>query len=249
MIEIKNLGPRFLRLKPNEIKITEGNLANSVFQTICKIEPTKTTLTLKLEDKIIGTAHAEYEPAKHLTTLFDAYIQNEFQRQGLASLMVHLLFREQLLYTDTKNFDIRMVMKASSEKEVIENVGMGLIALKLGFVPAQDYSEILTNNNISNLEIIPAEGNYPFGYKISLRSSPWTIILVLLDLVTQKPVKDLSAYEHFIRAEELVELVRTNQAVLGNLDYILNPNSLEQFVGYIAENEEEFDQFLRKLKR
>lgn len=250
MFEIKNLGPRFVWLKtPNQIKITEGKFANFVFQTVFKIEPTKTTLTLKLEDRIIGTVHAEYEPVKRRTTLFDAYIQNDFQMQGLASLMVHLLFRGQLLYTETKNFDIRMVMKASGEKEVIENVGMGLIALKLGFVPTLNCSEILTNNNVSSVDIVPADGNYPFGYKIALRSSPWTIIFVILDPVTHKPIKDLSAYEHFIRPEDLVELVKTNRAVLGNIDYILNPNSIEQFVAYIAESEEEFNQFLKKLKK
>ncbi len=249
MIEIKPLGPRFQRLKPTEIKITEGKFTNQVFQTICKIEPTKTTLSLKLEDKVIGTAHAEYEPTKRRTTLFDAFTQNEFQMQGLASLMVHLLFREQLLYTETESFDIRMVMKATGEKEVIENVGMGLIALKLGFEPAINFSELFAGKNVSNIEIIPADGINPAGYKLTLRSSPWTIILVLLDPIAKKPVKDLSAYEHFIRPEDIAELVKAKEAVLGNVDYILNKNFVEQFVSYIAENREELQQFLKKLKR
>ncbi|MEO0114582.1 MAG: hypothetical protein ABIK93_03795 [candidate division WOR-3 bacterium] len=249
MIEIKSLGPRFKRLKPTEIEIVEGKFAHTIFQTICQIEPTKTTLTLKLANKVIGTVHAEYEPSKQKTILFDTFVQNDFQRQGLASLMVHLLFREQLLYTPTKNFDIRMVMKATSEKEVIENVGMGLIALKLGFVPAIECSEVFTSKNIYNIEIIPSDGVNPYGYKINLKSSPWTIVLVLLDPLTKKPVPDLTAYEHFIQPNDLVELVQTNQAILGNVDYTLHPNCLDQFVSYIAENQEEVQKFLRKLKR
>lgn len=248
MLDIKALGPRFQRIKPAEIKITEGKFTNQVFQTLFKFEPTKTTLTLKMEDNTIGTAHADYEPSKRRTTLFDAYVQNEYQKQGLASLLVHLLFREQLVYTETNSFDIRMVMKATGEKEVIENVGMGLIALKLGFEPDINYRELFAGSNVSDIDIIPAKEIYPFGYKISLRSSPWTIVLVLLDSLSKKPVKDLSAYEHFIRPEDLAELVKTGQAVLGNVDYILNKNYIEQFVSYIAENDDEYVQFLKRLK-
>ncbi len=248
MIEIKSLGPRFQRVKPAEIKITEGKFTGQVFQTEFKFEPTKTTLTLRNEDNTIGTAHADYEPSKRRTTLFDAYVQNEYQKQGLASLLVHLLFREQLVYTETNSFDIRMVMKATGEKEVIENVGMGLIALKLGFEPDINYRELFAGSNVSDIDIIPAKEIYPFGYKISLRSSPWTIVLVLLDSLSKKPVKDLSAYEHFIRPEDLAELVKTGQAVLGNVDYILNKNYIEQFVSYIAENDDEYVQFLKRLK-
>lgn len=248
MVEIKSLGPPFQRVKPAEIKIIEGKLAEKVLQTIFKFEPTKTTLTLKIENNTLGTAHADYESSKRRTTLFDAYVQNEYQMQGLASLLVHLLFREQLVYTDTNSFDIRMVMKATGEKEVIENVGMGLIALKLGFEPDINYPELFAGGNVSGIDIIPAREIHPFGYKISLRSSPWTIVLVLLDSITQKPVKDLSAYEHFIRPEDFIELVKSGQGVLGNVDYILNKNYIEQFVSYIAENEEEFTQFVKRLK-
>ena len=248
MLEIKSLGPHFQRVKPAEIEITEGNFASQVFQTVFKFEPTKTTLTLKMEDNTLGTAHADYESSKRRTTLFDAYVQNEYQMQGLASLMVHLLFREQLVYTDTNSFDIRMVMKATGEKEVIENVGMGLIALKLGFEPDINYQELFADSNVSGIDIIPAREIYPFGYKISLHSSPWTIVLVLLDPSNHRPVKDLSAYEHFIRSEDLAELVKSGQAVLGNVDYILSKNRIEQFVSYIAENEEEFTQFIKRLK-
>ncbi len=248
MIEIKSLGPRFQRVKPAEIKITEGKFTGQVFQTEFKFEPTKTTLTLRNEDNTIGTVHADYESSKRRTTLFDAYVQNEYQMQGLASLLVHLLFREQLVYTDTNSFDIRMVMKATGEKEVIENVGMGLIALKLGFEPDINYQELFAGSNVSGIDIIPAKEIYPFGYKISLHSSPWTIVLVLLDSITQKPVKDLSVYEHFIRPEDFIELVKSCQAVLGNVDYILNKKFIEQFVSYIAENKEEYTQFIKRLK-
>jgi hypothetical protein len=249
MLEIKSLGSRFQRLKPTEIQITEGKLANQVFQAICQIEPTKTTLTLKLADRTIGTAHAEYDSVKRRTTFFDAFIQKEYQMHGLASLMVHLLFREQLLYTETEIFDIRNVMKSTSEKEVIENVGMGLIALKLGFEPDINHQELFAGKNVSAIDIIQANGIYPWGYKFTLRSSPWTIVLVLLDPISNRPVKDLIAYEHFIRPEDFAELVKTNQAVLGNVDYILNKTNLEQFVPYIAENQGELQQFLKKLKR
>jgi hypothetical protein len=248
MVEIKSLGPPFQRVKPAEIKITQGKLVGQIFQTVFKFEPTKTTLTLKIENNTLGTAHADYESSKRRTTLFDAYVQKEYQVQGLASLLVHLLFREQLVYTDTNSFDIRMVMKATGEKEVIENVGMGLIALKLGFEPDINYQELFAGGNVSGIDIIPAREIHPFGYKISLRSSPWTIVLVLLDSITQKPVKDLSAYEHFIRPEDFIELVKSGQAVLGNVDYILNKNYVEQFVSYIAENEAEFTQFVKRLK-
>jgi hypothetical protein len=248
MIEIKSLGPHFQRVKPAEIKITQGKFAGQIFQTVFKFEPTKTTLTLKIKDNTLGTAHADYESAKRRTTLFDAYVQNEHQMQGLASLLVHLLFREQLVYTNTNSFDIRMVMKASGEKEVIENVGMGLIALKLGFEPDINYQELFAGGNVSGIDIIPAREIYPFGYKISLHSSPWTIVLVLLDSTSQKPVKDLSVYEHFIRPEDFIEMVKSGQAVLGNVDYILNKNRIAQFVSYIAENEAEFTQFVKRLK-
>ena len=93
MIQIRNLGPRFQRTKPAEIKIIEGKLAGKIFATLFKFEPTKTTLTLKLAEQTIGTAHADYDPARRLTTFFDAYIQEEMQMFGLSSLMVHLLFR------------------------------------------------------------------------------------------------------------------------------------------------------------
>lgn len=180
MLEVKPLGPRFKRLKGDNIQILEGKLTNQVFQVICNIESNKTTLTLKLEDRIIGTAHADYEPAKYRTTLFDAYVKEEYQMNGLASLMVHLLFREQLTYTDTNIFGIRMVMKATGEKEVIENVGMGIIALKLGFEPDINYPELFAGRNVSSIDIIPARNIYPYGYKLSLHSSPWTIVLYWL---------------------------------------------------------------------
>ncbi|MDH5683957.1 MAG: hypothetical protein OEZ20_05785 [candidate division WOR-3 bacterium] len=247
-LELKPLGPRFQRLRPAEIEILAGKFAGKVIHTLFKFEPTKTTLKLKMEDKIIGTAHADYEPAKRRTTLFDTYVQNEYQMQGLASLMVHLLFREQLVYTDTNNFDIRMVMKATGEKEVIENVGMGLIALKIGFEPDINYQELFAGKNVTSVDIIPAKDIYPFGYKLSLRSSPWTIVIVLLDPLTDKPHQDLNAYEHFVRSDDFIELVKSGQAVLGNVDYVLGKNSIENFVSYIAENQEEMNQFLKRIK-
>lgn len=249
MLEIKPLGPRFKWLRSNNIQITEGKLTNQVFEVICKIEPTKATLTLKLEDRTIGTAHADYEPTRFRTTLFDTYVQEEYQTNGLASLMVHHLFREQLIYTDTNSFDIRMVMKATGEKEVIENVGMGIIALKLGFEPDINYPELFAGSNVSGIDIIPAQNIYPYGYKLSLHSSPWTIVLVLVDPVSQKPIKDINTYEHFVRPEDFAELVKTNQAILGNVDYILSKTNVEQFLSYIAENQKELQQFLRQVKR
>ena len=249
MLEVKPLGPRFKRLKADNIQITEGKLTNQVFQVIYNIEPTNTTLTLKSEDRIIGAAHADYEPAKYRTTLFDTYVQEEYQMNGLASLMVHLLFREQLTYTDTNTFDIRMVMKATGEKEVIENVGMGIIALKLGFEPDINYRELFAGRNVSGIDIIPARNIYPYGYKLSLHSSPWTIVLDLVDPAAKKPIKDINTYEHFIRPEDFAELVKTNQAILGNVDYILNKTNVELFLSYIAENQKELRQFLNQVKR
>lgn len=249
VLEIKPLGPRFQRRKATEIQIVEGEFNQSILQIISQIEPTKTTLTLKLKDKLIGMAHAEYEPKKRCTTLFDTFVAEEYRRRGFASLMVHLLFREQLLYTATENFEIRMVMKATGAKEVIENIGMGLIALKLGFEPNINYQELFSPSNLDKLEIIPANGINPYGYKLSLSVSPWTVVLVLLDPLTKRPVKDLNDYEHFIRPEDIRELVKGNQAVLGNVDYRLNQNRVEQCVAYIAENQEEFREFLKKLKR
>jgi hypothetical protein len=249
MLEVKPLGPRFKRLKGNNIQITEGKLTNQVFQVVCSIEPTKTTLTLKLEDRIIGTAHADYEPTRFRTILFDTYIQEEYQTNGLASLMVHHLFREQLIYTDTNTFDIRMVMKATGEKEVIENVGMGIIALKLGFEPDINYQELFAGRNVSGIDIIPARNIYPYGYKLSLHSSPWTIVLVLVDPASKKPINDVKVYEHFVRPEDFAELVKTNQAILGNVDYILNKTNVELFLSYIAENPKELQQFLKQVKK
>ncbi|MEO0073242.1 MAG: hypothetical protein ABIK43_01095, partial [candidate division WOR-3 bacterium] len=94
-----------------------------------------------------------------------------------------------------------------------------------------------------------AKGDFPPSFKIVIRTFPLVLIAFVLDPETLKPVSDFNTYMKLSRDQSIVyDWVRRGLIVIGNGDYWLRKNGLDQFVNHLAADEFEARVFRRRVR-
>ncbi|MEO0131614.1 MAG: hypothetical protein ABIK73_01545 [candidate division WOR-3 bacterium] len=249
-------GPTFEWTGKNLIKITSGPLCEQEFilQNQEKpglfdsylYSPLPTTHVQEL-------AHVFCEYQKDTSiTIWDVVVHQKFRNYGLAELLIKYQVRELLMRQKTNEFRIRMLRLFEPDKKnevKLKNIGIGVIAYKLGLSCEYDFAEFVRNNKITQIDVIPPTYNNPPAYLIRLKSLPYLLVAFMIDIDKEKPLTDYDTYLRLKSADEfLLEMAKHRALILGNADYILQAAGINDFLSRIADNEKEAQFFYNRLK-
>ncbi|MEO0010083.1 MAG: hypothetical protein ABIK51_06155 [candidate division WOR-3 bacterium] len=245
------IGPKFDWLDHTHILIREGPLANREMEIVTEIFPNKANVFVSMDGEKIGRTYIERDPPGVGVILWDIAVKEGFRRKGIASIMTYVIFRELLSIQKSAFFKIRMMrlMKPAEKNIELQNVGIGVIGNRLGFTPEFNLDRLLRPDNIVSLEVLPAKGEFPPSFKIVIKTFPLVLIAFVLDTDTLKPVDDFRTYVQLTKDESTIyNWVRRGLIVVGNGNYWLRRNGIDQFVNHLATDEWEARDFRRKVR-
>ncbi len=245
------LGPRFEWLSSDKLRILEGFFQDRIFRVISEINPRDARFFLELEGRIVGKCELERNAPEATIVLWNIVVDKPLRHKGLASILTFIAFRELLRLHDKASFFIRMVrLIKPSEKDIkAQNVGIGVIAKKLGFSPEYNLSRLFLEKNIVEITPLPPFEDIPPAYRIVLRSYPLVLVSFLVDPKTSHPFgEDNPVYKSVITPNVAQVWLSNGMIIIGNGNYILKRDGLNRMVNHLARNEEEAAIFYRKIK-
>lgn len=259
------LGPSTSELEPGKSTFTilSGPLSGQTMRLQTTLQPGRADFFLWQADPHQTAdsplAHCHYDRSPDGTeTLWDIFVHPEWRGRSLAGLLVRLSLRRLLLNRRHRiGLRMRKLMQpdTSSGSRVsgvsirLQNIGIGLIAVKLGLVPEPALEMMLAPANISSFSIIPSGENSPPGYLFRLKTQPGLLTICRLDPGTGRPLTDAALYRRFTNPAELCRDCRLGNAIAGNIDYELTPVGAERCFRHIAATASEYQSLLRRLSR
>ena len=219
----------------------------------------------------VAHCHFDRDPETGFETLWGVFIRPEYRHRRLATVLIRLAFRELLAEGRRHWFAIRKLMQVDSEstrrrsltpansiREVrsprstrisLHNLGVGLVAVRLGFRPEPDLERLLGPGNVKAIQALPAEPPSPPGLLLRLATLPGMLVAALLDPDTSRPLADPAAYERFISPRQLLRQALAGEAIVGNIDYILPRAGGVPLAARLANDEAELRHFTAALRR
>lgn len=242
-----------LAFENSNIEILDGPLRNLVFKIEHEITDCQSRLFLitKESDEVIGRALCERNRQTSEIIYWDVMVQEKFRMKGLASLMTKFLLHQLITIQKKAKIMIRMIKlyQPTDTSIKLQNVGIGVIARRLGLKCEFDLLKLLNPLNITKIEILPPEGNSPPCYKIVLQTYPYVLIGFIVDPRTLKPIFSLETYKQMLEHTEIIEeWIRTNTVVIGNGNYILAKEGIEDLISCIATDQYEAENFRTKIQ-
>jgi hypothetical protein len=214
--------------------------------------------------------HFDRDPETGTETLWGIFIRSEFRHRGLTTLLIHLTFRE-LLATGRRHwFAVRKLMQVDTEGRSqaqtpgntkpesgnpqspgisLHNLGIGLVALRLGLRPEPDLERLLVPDNVKSVQALPPDPPSPPGLLIRLGTLPGLLVAALIDPDTGHPLTDAEAYERFVSPRQLLRQALAGEAIIGNIDYILPRVAVEPLAARLASDHAELRRFTAALRR
>lgn len=245
------IGPRFEWLDHERIRICEGRLAGRSFWLITDVRSDRAAGKLFSRDVEVGSIAIERDPPGRGVVLWDVGIRPELRGYGLASILTWCMFRELLGEQEEATFRIRMVrsLRAGGGGSGVQNVGMCVIASRLGFVPDLDLDAVLQPDNVLKTNLLPARDENPPGLELVLATDPLVLVCLVLDPDTGRPVRSTGVYLQLLREGGVTpELVRRGVITITNGNFKLPADSIGRFVNRIAVDADEAQQFLSKIQ-
>ncbi|MEO0091138.1 MAG: hypothetical protein ABIK61_00270 [candidate division WOR-3 bacterium] len=240
------------------VEILSGPLQNTRFELEQEITDCKMSLFLKTQEEPVARSIIDRNPRNGEIIYWDVMVAPKYRMKGLASFMAKYMLRELLLLQKKIKFMIRMIriFQPTDTTIKLQNLGICVIAHRLGLTCEFDLPKLLNPLNIVKVEVIPPETDasqpevvLPPCYKIDLRSYPYVLIGFIIDPETKKPITNYASYlqiKH--KPEVLEEWIRTKAIVIGNGNYLLKKDGFNDFVKCLAQDDYEAEIFRKKLQ-
>ncbi len=183
------LGPAIEPLEGNKVRILEGGLTGQVFDLSTVLSEDEAHVFLHLDGKQVGHADIQRNTFEASIVLWNIVVQENLRNNGLASLMIRTGFRRMLELHKKPSFAIRMIRLIRPKDRVtkVQNIGIGIIARKLGFSPEYDLPALLVRDNIQVIEYLESDGVMPPGFRIVIKVFPLVLVAFVVDPFTGKP--------------------------------------------------------------
>ena len=247
----RRIGPRFRWLDHDTIKLVDGALAGQGFGLTTDIQRTTAELVLTERKERVGEVSIERNPPGKGVILWDIGVRERLRGNGLAAIMTWCAFREMVLAQETSTFRIRMVrsQNVGEEGTEVQNVGIGVIAARLGFEPELDLQQALDSRNVTGVDIIEKYLDAPPGLRIMLRSDPLVLIGFALNQDTLKPLSEDSMYVELRKDRDLMrDWALSGRLVISNGNYCLRRAKAERFADILATDAEEARLFRARVR-
>ena len=247
----RRIGPRFRWLDHDTIKLVDGGLAGQEFGLTTDIQRTTAELVLTQNKERVGEVSIERNPPGKGVILWDIGVRERLRGNGLAAIMTWCMFREMVLAQETTTFRIRMVRspKVGEQGAEVQNVGIGVVAARLGFEPEMDLQQVLDARNVTGVDIIEKQLDTPPGLRIMLRSDPLVLVAFALNQDTLKPLSDESMYVELRKDRDLMrDWALAGRLVICNGNYSLRRAKAERFADILATDAEEARLFRARVR-
>jgi len=234
------------------VRLKTGPLSGTTLMFEQLILPHKADYAFYHGAMLVGHCHFDREPETGLETLWEIIFRPEYQRKGLAALIVRLALRELLLTGKRHWVAIRKLMQvdsAPSSRGPLPNIGIGIIAVKLGFVPKPEFAHLLATANIKSVQLIEPTDSSPPGYLIHLNCLPGSAVVTYINPDSGRPLADSEAYRRFLNPAEIYRKALIGEAVIGNIDYTLAQENISRFGRYLADTPQEFRTIVTVLQK
>lgn len=243
------VGPRFEWLDSDRIRVLEGPKAGSIFGISTGMLETSSTVTIYDRTRKVGSTAVDIVPASRTASLWDVGVAESLRCSGLATIMVWCAFRELLLADRAVRFRIRMVRSLNANGEhPLQNVGMGVIAARFGFVPEMNVARVLAGDNITSIEPIAPSKGLPPAVRLTLKTDPLVVIAFILNPDTLRPISDFRTYLD-VKADDWQIADWAKEGLLCvNGDYCLRASGFNRFVNAVAVDHDEARQFRVRLR-
>lgn len=248
---------RPLRLGPacdftgNEVTVRSGPLAGRRFGLHQVVTPLKADFTMFAPvpgpSAVCGHCHYDRDPKTGLETLWNIVIHPDYRRKGLAGLIVRHSLRELLAGSRQTWFAVRKLMKVDTRRPELHNIGIGLLALRLGFRPDPELDAVFTPGNIREMHLLDATPDSPPGLMLHLKRLPGVVVAAGLDPETGKPFTDPDRYRRFLSPQQLWRRAGEGAWLIGNVDYLLDRANIELCCRHLASSGGELRRFGRSL--
>ncbi len=244
------IGPSFEWLDHDTIRVLEGGLAGKILMVRSEVLRYSATVSLYDGKNQIGIVSIERDPPGQGIILWDAGVKEAYRRNGLSAIMTWIIFRELISVQDRATFRIRMVRTVKSGENGVElqNVGMGVIALRLGFTPELNLEQIIRGDNIADFAVLLGTNDAPPALKITLNRDPFVLILFIVNPDTMKPTNNLRVYTEIRQDDAIIHEWAKQGLVAVNGNYVLKEERIDHFVNRIAVEEEEALVFRSRIR-
>lgn len=247
----KPFGPAFEYLEADRIRMTEGEFQGQEFSL--KTEVTDDEAHVYLNNNGTRVGHCDIQRNAHEATvvLWNIVVQEQLRHKGFASIIAHHAFRQMVELHKSASYGVRMLrlIKPSERITKIQNIGIGVISRKLGFAPEYDLRALLRQQNIQMIEFISSDGVMPPGYRIVLKSFPLVLIAFLVDPETGKPYPgNHRIYNSLVTSETAENWVDGRMIIIGNGNYLLRRDGVNEMINHLAKNDTEASIFARRIK-
>lgn len=247
----RRIGPRFRWLDHDTIKLVDGALAGQEFGLTTDIQRTTAELVLTGANERVGEVSIERNPPDKGVILWDIGVRERLRGNGLAAVMTWCAFREMVLAQETSTFRVRMVrsQKAGEQGAEVQNVGIGVVAARLGFEPELDLQQALDPRNVTGVDIIEKQLDTPPGLRIALRSDPLVLAAFALNPDTMKPLSDDAMYVELRKDRDLMrDWALSGRLIISNGNYCLRRAKAERFADILATDAEEARLFRARVR-
>lgn len=246
----QRIGPRFDWLDHTHILIIDGPLSEHQFVVTTDVRADAAEVRLHEDGNFAGLVSIERRASGKGIILSNAAVGVRFRRGGLAAIMTWCGFRELLSRQESATFRIRMgrSTKPRSTDIDVRNIGVGVIAARLGFRPDPLVERLLQEDNIVGIAALPGGEDSPPAIKITLRSHPFVLVAVALNPDTMRPLSDCRSYQQLGRDGRQVRSWLQQGLLLAGDDYCLGESGIERFVNVLATDVEEAAQFRSKIQ-
>jgi len=247
----RRIGPRFRWLDHDTIKLVDGKLAGQDFGLTTDIQRTTAELVLTQGNERVGEVSIERNPPGKGVVLWDIGVREQMRCNGLAAIMTWCMFREMVLAQEASTFRIRMVrtLKPGETGADVQNVGIGIIAARLGFEPELDLQQELDHRNVTGVDIVEKQPNTPPGLRIMVKSEPLVLVAFVLNPETMKPLTDDTMYIELRKDRELMkDWALSGRLVITNGNYVLRRAKAERFADILATDAEEARLFRARVR-
>ena len=244
------IGPRFAWLDYDHILVIDGPLSERRFEVSTEIKPNTAVVRLREDGEFAGLVHIERSPAGKGIILANAAVGVRYRRGGLAAIMTWCGFREVLVRQEAATFRIRMTrsVKPRATDTEFHDIGIGVIAARLGFRPELPVESLVQGDNIVGITALPGGRQSPPAIKIALRSYPFVLVALALSPDTMKPITDIRSYTLLNRDGRQIQSWLRQGLLLVGEDYSLGQSGIERFVNALATDEEEATQFRTRVR-
>jgi hypothetical protein len=248
----KPLGPAFEMPDPERLRIVQGPLSGWEFKMITEVSDDEAHVRLFREGREVGHCDLQRNAFEATVVLWNIVVQEDLRHKGLASVMAFTAFRKMLELYTSASFGIRMIRLIKPKETVtrVQNVGIGVIARKLGFSPAYSLEKILRRDNIQLVQLVSADADMPPAYRIVLKTFPLVLVAFVVDQDTAKPFdRQHPIYSHEVKPEMVESWVACRSIIIGNGNYLLREDGIEAMINHLATSELEADIYNTRIRR